>query len=318
MFARKGEGEVEMSYLKDTADKLKNLEAEKLNLMAELEELRRIAQAKSDVLTKEISALREEINSIKDLFGTTIPQSNFENNLAYIRGLAEKTQQESNELGRTVFPIAPFSQHFDNWLAKLQSVISNFESDPHITMDEQFVKERSQIIMEIEASLAKIKAEESNTEAIAKALAEGNHLLVETDKQYVEKAKELNAKREMEIQRLTSQVSLLETQLKALEEENSNRRILKKKTDDRIPKLIQELRLAKSAVDIAKQNFASQQEKLDDDYEKKKQNIMEQTEGYSTKMTELEKDRSVQPRQAACQSLSNAVNGLLQRTCKSS
>jgi DNA repair exonuclease SbcCD ATPase subunit len=306
-----------MSYLKETVDKLKNLETEKLKLMAELEELKRTAKAKSDVLTKEISTLREEINSLKDLFGTT-SQSNADNNLVYIRGLAEKTQQESNELGRMIFPIAPFSQHFDDWLAKLQNVISNFESDSHITVDEQFVKERSQILLEIEASLTKIKAEESNADAIAKALAEGNHLLIETDKQYAEKAKDLNAKREMEIQRLTGQVSLLEGKLKAQEDENSNRHLLKKKTDDKIPKLLQELRSAKSALDAAKQKFVGQQEILDEDYETKKKSIIKQTESHSLKMIELEKDMSVQPRQATCQSLSKAVVGLLERTSKSS
>ena len=63
-----------MSSLKSTVDKLKNLEAEKLSLLAEVEELKRIAEAKSNALANEIGSLREEINSLKNLIGSEKPQ----------------------------------------------------------------------------------------------------------------------------------------------------------------------------------------------------------------------------------------------------
>ena len=64
-----------MSSLKSTVEKLKNLETEKLSLLAEIEELKKIAEAKSNTLADEIAALREEINSLKEVIEPQQPPS---------------------------------------------------------------------------------------------------------------------------------------------------------------------------------------------------------------------------------------------------
>jgi uncharacterized protein (UPF0335 family) len=56
-----------MSSLKDTIEKIKSLEAEKKNLLLEVEELKKIADAKATALESEVSALRDEIKSLKIL-----------------------------------------------------------------------------------------------------------------------------------------------------------------------------------------------------------------------------------------------------------
>ena len=58
-----------MSSLKDTIEKIKNLEAEKKNLLLEIEELKKMADAKATALESEIAALREEAKSLKTLMG---------------------------------------------------------------------------------------------------------------------------------------------------------------------------------------------------------------------------------------------------------
>jgi septal ring factor EnvC (AmiA/AmiB activator) len=63
----KERGENQMSSLKDTVERLKSLENEKQGLLAEIEDLKRIAEAKSNSLANEIAALKEEINSLKDI-----------------------------------------------------------------------------------------------------------------------------------------------------------------------------------------------------------------------------------------------------------
>jgi hypothetical protein len=55
----------EITSLKDTMEKLKNLEAEKKTLLLELEELKRTADAKVAALESEVNALREEVKSQK-------------------------------------------------------------------------------------------------------------------------------------------------------------------------------------------------------------------------------------------------------------
>ena len=58
-----------MSSLKDSIEKIRNLEAEKKNLLLEIEELKKLADAKATSLESEIAALREEAKSLKILMG---------------------------------------------------------------------------------------------------------------------------------------------------------------------------------------------------------------------------------------------------------
>ncbi len=58
-----------MSSLKNTMEKIKSLEAEKKNLLSEMEELRKAADAKATQLDNEVGALREEIKSLRILMG---------------------------------------------------------------------------------------------------------------------------------------------------------------------------------------------------------------------------------------------------------
>jgi len=63
------EGKQKMSSLKDTIEKIKNLETEKKNLLLEIEELKKMADAKATALESEVAALREEAKSLKSLMG---------------------------------------------------------------------------------------------------------------------------------------------------------------------------------------------------------------------------------------------------------
>jgi hypothetical protein len=69
-----GERELKMSSsLKNTFEKIKTLEAEKKNLLAEIEELRKMADAKAVALETEIGALRNEVKSLKILMNAPEP-----------------------------------------------------------------------------------------------------------------------------------------------------------------------------------------------------------------------------------------------------
>jgi hypothetical protein len=312
-------GNFQMSSLKNTVDKLKNLESEKLSLLAEVEELKKLAEAKSNVLANDIAALKEEINSLKALMGAEKPQlplnddSAKQRNLVHVRELAEKTLNESRELGDQVFSASPFAENYDAWLSNLHRVISDFESDSLVKVDDQFVKDRSQILLEVENVLSKKKMEESNIGSVAKALTEHNHLLVETDKEYAEKAKELSAKKDSELQRLSNRVRELERQVLSQVEEDSKRKILKKKTDDKVPQMKLDLKSAKNELELVQQNFAAEQHKLDEDYEAKKQSVMGQMDSLREELVKLETDTSVEARQAACKALADAVDAQVQR-----
>ena len=58
-----------MSGLKSTIERLTNLNAEEKNLLFEIEELKKMADAKAADLESEIASLREEAKSLKILLG---------------------------------------------------------------------------------------------------------------------------------------------------------------------------------------------------------------------------------------------------------
>jgi uncharacterized protein (UPF0335 family) len=60
------------SSLKNTIEKIKTLEAEKKNLLVEIEGLKKIADAKAVSLESEVGALRDEVKSLKTLVGSEL------------------------------------------------------------------------------------------------------------------------------------------------------------------------------------------------------------------------------------------------------
>lgn len=304
--------------IKNTVEKLKSLETEKLSLLAEVEELKKLADSKADNLADEIATLREEIRSLKVLMGSEKPQVTSkenlrEKNLAATKELIEKTINASNQLGSQVFTTSPFSQSFDGWLTNLRQVISDFESNTIINVDKRLIDDCSLVLLNVEQGLSQKKVEEAKVSSVGKALADSDSRLVQMDKEYAQKTKELDLKRNVETQRLSNHVRELELQVQNQEEDNNKRKILKKKTDDKIPQARLELKSAKAELELAQQNCASEQAKLKDTYERKKQDVMEQIEVFRKELGELEIDSSLEVRQEACKALTDALNALYQR-----
>ena len=230
--------------------------------------------------------------------------------------VVEKTLGGLSKLGNQVFALSPFSQYFDDWLVNLRQIISEFESNSAINVDEQFVKERSQIFLDVEGALAEKRLQESNLTGDAKTLADNNHLLVETDKEYAEKTRELSFKRNAEVQRLTHKIHELEDDVASQQEIKISifKPTARKKAAEKLAQTQQNLESTKNELEVALQSFTAEQEKLHDSYEKKKQEITEKVESLHKELEKLETDTSIDARQAAFNALTNAVNALLQRT----
>jgi hypothetical protein len=233
-----------------------------------------------------------------------------------LKETAEKTLASLNRLGSQIFALSPFSQYFDDWLVNLRQIISEFESSPNVTIDETFTKERTQIFLDAEGSLSEKRLQESSLTGEAKNLADNNHLLVETDKEYAEKTRDLSFKRNADVQRLTSKIRELEDELTKQQEIRISifKPLARKAAAQKLEKTKQNLKDSKNELEVTLQTFTAEQEKLHDNYEKKKQEITEKVESLEKELEKLETDTSIAPRQAACNSLACAVNALIQRT----
>jgi regulator of replication initiation timing len=58
-----------MQTLTNLRDKIRTLETERSNLMVEIEKLRKVAESRAIALEGEVSMLREEAKSLRDLLG---------------------------------------------------------------------------------------------------------------------------------------------------------------------------------------------------------------------------------------------------------
>jgi hypothetical protein len=230
--------------------------------------------------------------------------------------LIEKTLGALSKLGNQIFALSPFSQYFDDWLLNHRQTISEFESTSSTKIDEQFVKERTQIFLDVEGALAQIRVDESNLSGEAKELADNNHLLVEADKEYAEKTRELSFKRNADVQRLSHKIHELEDDVASQEEVKISifKPMARRRAAEKLTQTRQDLKSAKNELEVALQSFSAEQEKLHDTYEKRKQEITERVESLHKELEKLEFDTSVEARKTACTSLVNTINALIQRT----
>jgi hypothetical protein len=229
--------------------------------------------------------------------------------------IAQKAQNSLGMLGNQIFALSPFSQYFDDWLVSLRQVIAEFESNPSINVDEHFVKERSQVFLEVEGALAEKRLQESNLTAEAKALADNNHLIVEADKEYAEQTRERSIKRNAEVQRLSTKIRELEDQLlKQQEIKISFYKInARRKAAEQLSQTTQNLKATKNELEITLQTFTAEQEKLHDNYEKRKQELNETSDRLHQELEKLETDTSTITRQETCNALANIITALLKR-----
>jgi len=229
--------------------------------------------------------------------------------------VAETTLNGISKLGTQIFALSPFSQYFDDWLVSLRQVVLEFESNPVIKVDEEFQKERMQAFLDIEGALAESRIQESNLTAEAKALAENNHLIVEADQEYAEKTRENSNKRNAEVQRLSNKIHQLEDDLSVQQEIKIGffKFNEKKRAQQKLNKLTNDLSASKSELEVTLASFTAEQEKLHDTYQKRKQELSENSDRLHKELEKLETDTSIEARQTVCNTLANAVKTLLQR-----
>ena len=230
-------------------------------------------------------------------------------------GVAEKTVNSLGKLGSQVFALSPFSQYFDDWLLNLRQLVSEFEANPTILSDEQFEKERIQIIQDVEGALAEKRIQESNLTDEAKALADVNHRIADADREYTDKSKELSNKRNSEVQRLSNKIRELEdvTSATIAIKFGFFQFKEKKQNQEKLIKTEQELKTTKNQLESSLASFTAEQEKLHDSYQKRKQDLSEESDRLHKELEKLETDTSTEARQTACNALVESVNSLLKR-----
>jgi chromosome segregation ATPase len=229
--------------------------------------------------------------------------------------VVEKTLGRLRSLGNQTFAVFPFSAYFDDWLVNLKDALIAFESSPNMGVDEQFLKERSQILANVERALEERRSGESSLEEAVKSLSDSRILLEQIGGEYAAGVRALEGRKNGEVTRLRGNVADLKGELDELARVKTGlfRAISKKAKAQKEAEVTQELNDAQSELELTMRNFNAEKESLRNEYEQKKQPVITQIRDCEKKNERMETDDSLQDRRFACEALVNAMNAFLQR-----
>jgi hypothetical protein len=238
-----------------------------------------------------------------------------ENHAATSEDVLERTLGRLRNLGKQVFALSPFSGHFDRWLMDVRVVLSEFESSPKISLDGQFVEERSRIFSKVEVELDERRRGEASVDEPFRNLSNSRIVLERMEKEYASATRKIEARRDSEIKRLSSIVDSLREEVDSVARMKTGifRGISERVKAQRHADATQRLKSAEAELALAVQEFAGEQEKLRDRCERMKHEVIEQMRAEQREIDDQEIDGSLEARGAACEALISAVNALVER-----
>jgi hypothetical protein len=238
-----------------------------------------------------------------------------ENTVLTSEQVANRTLNTLRNLGTQRFALSPFSEHLDRWLVSLRDVLSEFESSLGITADDQFVKERSQILSNVELDLGKRRMEEASAGEAVKSLSDNRMLLERIEEDYATATKKIEKQKDTEIKRLSVEVDGIKEELNRIARMKTGifRAVSKKAKEQKEAEAMRRLDDAQSELTLVVQHLTVEQERLRGEHERRKQSVIKQIRDDEKEIEDQEIDYSLQARGAACEALVKAVNSFLQR-----
>ena len=236
----------------------------------------------------------------------------------------DRTLNTLNRLGNQRFPIAPFYEHFDRWLLNLRTVLSEFESNPLISVDEQFAKQHSQVLSDIEQALKERREKEVSREEeirrISQNLQDARNLLARTERELAVKKKEISDRKKHTVKPRVGKAEKSGKEQNRIVRSRTGffRGLFRKAQPQKETETTQIPASAKREVSRIEQSFADEQRKLEDEYDGREQSILEKVANHQKEIEDLEAETSIDDavnlRREACEALVDAVNALLLRT----
>ena len=238
-----------------------------------------------------------------------------EKQVASLKEVSEITLKRLHVLGNQRFGSSPFREHFDRWLMDLKEVLAEFELNPNVKADDQFIDERTQLISNIESELERRRGEEAALEEVTKSLSISKNLIEQIKEEYAIKAGEIGRRKRSETRRLYKDIDGLRKELDSIGRMKTGffRGISKKDRERKETLVLQELNSRQRELELVILEFTQAQERLREGYETKRKPVIEQVKDCQKKTETLESDSSLEERWFVCESLVDAVNTFLQR-----
>lgn len=231
------------------------------------------------------------------------------------REISEVTLRRLHILGRQKFGSSPYSQHFARWLSNIESVLAEFELHLNTDVDDQFIKEYSEILSNIRQQLENRKIRESTVDQEIKYLSECRSQLQQMDDDYVTAEKARRSQKNRAVKSLNTEISRLKKEQDSVIRVKTGffRGISKKEREQKELEILQDINAKQTELELFILNFSSGQKMFREEFEAKRAPVLEQIKRFRKMVRELEMDGSLEERWFSCEALIDSVNTFLQR-----
>jgi hypothetical protein len=229
--------------------------------------------------------------------------------------ITEDTLKRLHVLGSQKFGSFPYSEHFDRWLATVETVLAEFTSNPNIGIDNEFTAECSQTLSGIKLTLERIRHRETTVDQEVKSLAENRNRLQQINNEYATKTSNVRGRKNSELRNLNRQIEQLKKEQETIIKMKSGffHRVSKKERERREIAIVEELTEKQTQLELAMLDLKQAQKKLREEFDKRKEPVLEDIKKFQKKIEDLETDISLEERWFACEALIDSLNMFLQR-----
>ena len=247
-----------------------------------------------------------------------------EEHVATLAETVDRTVNSLSRLGSQRFAVSPFHEHYDRWLLSVRTILSEFELNPAVNVDDRFREECSKALSGIELILKERRVKEmSKDDTVRKAnrgILDAKNLLARAEREHATKKNQIAGEREHAIKPVAMSLGRLREELNRIVRMRAGflRGISKKAKTEKTTEAAEKLDYTKKELAKIEQSYAFEQRKLESEFEKSRRKALEQIANYQREIEDLENgvqaDDALDAREAACDALIDAVNSLLQRT----
>jgi hypothetical protein len=255
---------------------------------------------------------RKDKNSSQRLTGKSLRE---EKHNSTEKEITEITLKQLHILGNQRFGSFPFSTHFNRWLSNLAVVLGEFESHPSISLDAQFVLDRSEALSNIKQQLEELRSRETSVDQEIKKLSDAKNHLKQINTEYSILAKAIKDRKNRETKRLYNNINRLEKEQNNIIQIKTGffRGISNREKEQREIELAKQLNDKQKELELYLLASSADQLELRELYERKKEPELEQIKFFQKEIADLDEDGSLEERWFACQTLIDALNAFLQR-----
>jgi hypothetical protein len=227
----------------------------------------------------------------------------------------EVTLKRLHTLGNQKFGASPYSEHFDRWLLNVESVLDEFEAQPDMNVDEQFVSERSQALAAVKLQLENRRGREANLEEQISLLSNAKNRLQKVNIEYLTKATALKGQKTVALKRLNKELDALKKAQDHVIKLKTGffRGISKKEREQKEVDVMQQVSDKQQEIEVTVLDFKEKLKSLREEFERKRDPLLEEVKVFQKRVKDFEEDGSLEERWFACETLIDAVNNFFQR-----